>query len=401
MSVGTGARSTGRTAAAAASPAFLLPAAYCYFFRLLARYNARVTCVGFFGLPGCGKSTVFHALTRQAIAPQFLGYDLKPHQAVVKNPEARLEHLAKYYKSRAVVYATMEFLDIPGIDPAQTEQKLMAAVLDHYRRVDALALVVNLFSREQGPQAAAVGMRSLLDELLLIDLLAAEKHGGSAAKLAQLKTDRESAARRDLLARMKEQFEDGVPLRAMGLSAEEEKSVRELGWLTGKPVIAVLNVADDDLAKPDDEITGLPEVLALAEGEGIVTVRMAAALEAALVDLDSAEAAEYMAEFGVSEPALPRFIRTAYECLGLITYLTGSEKECRAWSLKRGSNAQQAAGVIHSDLARGFIRAETVAFSDFVQYKDMAAAKAAGKVRLEGKEYVVADGDILLIRFNV
>lgn len=357
-------------------------------------------CIGFFGLPGCGKSTVFHALTRQAVAPQFLTVDLKPHQAMVKIPEPRIDHLANYYKTRNVVYATMEFLDIPGFDPASTEQKLMTAVLEHYRRVDALALVINLFDKQQAANAGA-GARSLLEELLLLDLLAVEKAAGTTARLAQLKADRESQARHALLLKMKGLLEDGVPVRRMQLTAEEEKSVRELSLLSAKPLIAVLNVADDALAIPDAAIGGIGEVLNLAEEEQVDCVRMAAALEAALSDMSDAEAQEYMAEFGVSEAALPRFIRTAYDSLGLITFLTASEKECRAWSLRRGSNAQQAAGVIHSDLARGFIRAETIAYGDFVQYKDMAAAKAAGKVRLEGKEYVVVDGDILHIRFNV
>jgi ribosome-binding ATPase len=355
-------------------------------------------CIGFFGLPGSGKSTVFHALTHQAVAPQYLTADLKPHQAMVKIPDSRLEWLSAHYKTRSTVHASTEFLDIPGFDPASTERKLMTAVLEHYRRVDALALVVKLF---EDAGSAAAGMQSLLDELLLLDLLAVEKQAASTAKAAMLKADHDSIARRDLLARMKTQLEDGVPVRRMGLPPEEERLIRELGLLSGKPLIAVLNVADDDLARSDVEVPGLAASLMLCAAEGIAAVRMAASLEAALADMAQSEAAEYMAEYGVSEAALPRFIRVAFDCLGLITYLTGSDKECRAWPLRQGANAQQAAGVIHSDLARGFIRAETVAFSDLVQYGDMAAAKAAGKVRLEGKEYIVADGDILHIRFNV
>lgn len=359
-----------------------------------------MTSVGFVGLPGSGKSTVFHALTRQAVAPQFLGYDLKPHQAVVKIPDARLEWLNTHYKARSCVPATMEFVDIPGFDPASTEQKLMTAVLEHYRRCDALVLVVDMFSPGAAAQAAR-GMRAILDELTILDLVAVERAAGNVEKAARLKGDRESHAKFELLTRIKAQLEEAVPLRRMDLGEEELKHLRDMALFSGRPVIVLLNLSEDDYAKPDANIPGMAEALAVAQGEGLLTLRFAAALEAALAEMTDDEAREYMAEFGVAEPALPRFIRAAFDALGQITYLTGSEKEVRAWALKRGSNAQQAAGVIHSDLARGFIRAETVAFSDLVQYGSFVAAKSAGKVRLEGKEYIVADGDVLLIRFNV
>jgi ribosome-binding ATPase len=359
-----------------------------------------MTSVGFVGLPGGGKSTVFHALTRQAVAPQFLGYDLKPHQAVVKIPDPRLDWLAVHYKARSVVNATMEFVDIPGFDPASTEQKLMTAVLEHYRRCDALVLVVDLFSHDAA-QKAAKGMRALLDELALLDLVAVERAAGNVEKAVRLKGDPESRARFDLLGRAKAQLEEAIPLRRMELPEDDLKHLRDLGLFSGKQLIVLLNVSEDDFAKPDADVPGLLETQAVADAEGLLTLRFAAALESALAEMTDDEAKEYMAEFGVTEPALPRFIRAASSCLGLITYLTGSEKEVRTWALKRGSNAQQAAGVIHSDLARGFIRAETVAFSDLVQCGSFVAAKSAGKVRLEGKDYIVADGDVLHIRFNV
>jgi GTP-binding protein YchF len=360
-----------------------------------------MTCVGFFGLPGCGKTTVFRALTCQAVAPQYLSYDLKPHQAVVKIPDKRLDKLAEVVKPRdKVINATVEFVDIPGFDPAGTETKLKNAVLEHYRRVDALALTVNLWDPAVA-RTAASGIRSLLEELVLLDLVSVERTAKSIAKAAQVESDQEVAARYDLLTRLESMLESGTPVRRMGLTFAELKGVSDLGLLSAKQMLAVLNVAEDDFAKAAMEIGGLPEVLELADAEQLPAVRFSAALEAELATLSDAEATEYMEEFGITEAALPRFVRAAHEALGLITFLTFTDKECRAWSLGRGMNAQQAAGVIHSDMARGFIRAETIAFETFVEYEDMAAAKASGKVRLEGKEYVVQDGDILRIRFNV
>jgi hypothetical protein len=319
---------------------------------------------------------------------------------VVKIPDPRLAWLAAMHKARTRVEATMEFVDIPGFDPASTEQKLAHAVLEHYRRCDALVLVVNVFHAGEADKAAR-GMRAILDELVILDLISAERTVGSLEKAAKLKADKESAARHALLLAVKRRLEEGVPLRRMELSADEQRQLRELAFFSAKPVLALLNIADEDYGKPAAEIPGLEEAQRFADGEGVPHMRFAAALEAALAGMDEDEAREYMAEFGVAEPALPRFIHAAYGCLGLITFLTGTEKECRAWSLRRGLNAQQAAGVVHSDMARGFIRAEAIAFSDLVQCGSLSAAKAAGKVRLEGKDYIVADGDVLLIRFNV
>jgi ribosome-binding ATPase len=358
-----------------------------------------MTNVGFFGLPGSGKSTVFKALTRQAVEPQFLGFDLKPHQAVVKIPDARLDRLSEYYKTRSTVHATMEFVDIPGYDPAETEAKLKTAVLEHYRRSDALALVIDLFHPASAVQAAA-SMRKLLDELTIMSYITAETALARLEKQARLK-DKDALPKFELVQRILKGLEDGVPVRRMELDAPERKLIREYAFLSEKPLIAVLNVADDAHALPGADIPGMEDALAVCAEEAIEPVRLSAALEAEIAGMDDAEAAEYMAEFGVTEPALPRFIRAAYSSLGLITFLTASEKECRSWSITRGMNAQQSAGVIHSDLARGFIRAETIHYDDLVQYPTEAAAKAAGKIRLEGKEYPVKDGDILHIRFNV
>jgi len=359
-----------------------------------------VTSVGFFGLPGSGKSTIFTALTRQAVEPQFLGYDLKPHQAVVRIPDPRLDALSALLKARKTVHNTVEFVDIPGFDPAGTESKLKRAVLEHYRRCDALALTVNLFDPAAAGDAGS-GMRALLDELTLLDLVTVEGAAQRLEKAARLKADEDSAKRLKLLGRLHAQLEDGQPIRRAPPSDDEQRLLREYGLLSAKPVIAIFNVAEDDVARSDSGIAGMAGAWQAAEDEGLEIVRLSATMQAGLAELSDEEIAEYMAEFGVEELALPKLIRAAFDCLGLLTFFTGTEKECRAWSLRRGANAQQAAGVIHSDMARGFIRAETIAGETLVQYGGLAAARADGKVRLEGKEYIVADGDFLTIRFNV
>lgn len=356
--------------------------------------------IGFFGLPGSGKSTIFSALTRQAVEPQFLSYDLKPHQAVVRIPDARLDALSALLKARKTVQNTIEFVDIPGFDPAGTEAKLKRAVLEHYRRCDALALTVNMFDPSAAPQAGP-GMHALLDELILLDLVTVESAAQRLDKAARLKADDESAARLKLLTRLQQHLEEGRPVRQLELAGDEERLLREYGLLSAKPVIAVLNIAEDDIPRSDSQIPGMAGAWRAAEEKKLEIVRLSATMQAGLAELSDEEIAEYMAELGVDELALPKLIRAAYECLNLITFFTGTEKECRAWSLKRGANAQQAAGVIHSDMARGFIRAETIIGETLVQYGGLAAARADGKVRLEGKEYIVADGDFLTIRFNV
>jgi GTP-binding protein YchF len=362
--------------------------------------------VGLFGAPGGGKSTVFAALTRQSSAPQFLGLDLKPTHAMAKIADPRLDRLVELVEPRSVVHATCEFVDRPGFDPASTEQKLKTAVLEHYRRCDALAFVVGLFDdalRELDPTGAETlkQTRSVLEELVLADLVAVENAAARVEKQAKHKTDKEAEAKYALLMRLKTGLEAGQPLRRAEMDKEEQKLLRDMALLSSKPLVAVLNVAEDDYSRPDADVPGLAALLKLCEEEGIPALRMSARIEADLAAMEDSEAAEFMQEYGISEPALHRFVRSAFDAMGLFTFFTAGEQEVRSWPLRKGSNAQQAAGVIHSDLARGFIRAETAAYSDFVAGGGWSGAKANGKVRLEGKEYLVADGDVLLIRFNV
>jgi GTP-binding protein YchF len=359
-----------------------------------------MTSVGLIGLPGSGKSTVFQALTRQSVAAQFLGYDLKPHQAVVKIPDQRLDYLSDFYKTKSTVNAVLEFMDLPGFEPASTEQKLKNAILGHYAKADTLVLVANCWE-EFVQDEADKGIRRMLEELVLLDAARIESTANTLEKQARLKASAETVDKYNLLVRLRGELENGVAVRQLNLTEPELRLLRDVAPMSLKPVIAVLNVADDAAASVDGDIPGLAAAQSACAAAGVEALRMPAHLEAELAGMEPQEAAEFMAEFGVNEPGLPRFIRAAFSTLGLITFLTASEKECRSWSLRRGSTAQQAAGSIHSDLARGFIRAETVAYSDFVELGGEAGAKAGGKYRLEGKDYIVNDGDILHIRFNV
>jgi len=273
-------------------------------------------------------------------------------------------------------------------------------VLEHYRKCDALALVVDLFSGRPADHVLN-GVRALLDELILLGLVTLERAMPRLAKAAQNKADKESGQRFALLTRVQEALESGVPVRRLEFDHAEQRLLREYAFISAKPVLLVLNVADSDFSRPAAEIAGFTELEQLAADEGLECIKVCAALEAELADMEPAEAAEYMAEFGFSEPSLPRFIRAAFHLLGLVTFFTGSEKEVRSWPLAAGSNALGAAGVIHSDMAKGFIRAETIAFDELIDYGGLSAARAAGKLRLEGKDYTVKDGDLLTIRFNV
>lgn len=351
-------------------------------------------------MPGAGKTTVFSALSCQQVEPQYLGFDVKPHRATVTIPDKRLEEVGALAKSKRTVHNTIEFVDIPGFNPAVTDRKLVTAMLEHYRRCDALALVVNLFDPAQAA-AAGAGMRNLLDELVLIDLVIAEGSARRLEKAARMKADRDSEERFKLLQRIIGELEEGTPVRRMTFDVNEHRLIREYAFFSGQPVVVVVNVRDSDIPKALNEIAGMGKVLAVADEEQLESVQLSATLQVELCAMDEAEALEYMAEFGVSELAVPKLIRACFESLDLITFYTATEKECRAWSLQRGATAHEAAGVVHSDMARGFIRAETVAGDDYVQYGGLAGAKTAGKMRLEGKDYVVADGDVLYIRFNI
>ncbi len=361
--------------------------------------------VGIVGLPNVGKSTLFNALSEAgAEAANYPFCTIEPNVGVVPVPDARLERLAELAGSKAVLPATIEFVDIAGlVAGASKGEGLGNQFLAHIREVDALCHVVRCFEDPNvvhvaGSVDPARDVEIIETELLLKDLDTAEKRVERAQKGAKTGA-KEAKAELAFYERLRDHLGDGSPARTMPLATDDEgRLLRDVFLLTAKPVLYAANVAEEDLA---DGNAYVEQVRAIAEKEGAGVVLVSAEFEAQLAELDDEERAEFLAAAGQTEPGLDRLIRAAYDLLGLITYFTAGPKESRAWTIRRGTKAPQAAGVIHTDFEKGFIRAETIAFADYDRFGTEAAARAAGAMRSEGKEYVVNDGDVMLFRFNV
>jgi ribosome-binding ATPase len=346
--------------------------------------------LGIIGKPRSGKTTVFNAAAGQQEAVG--DFSKTVHRALIAVPDKRLYALAELVSPKKITHAQIEFLDVPGL---QGQESQSFEVSDDLRQTEAFVMVINAFASDADPAAE---IRALIEEMILLDQVLVETNMERKGRRAKLTGDRSGQRDIDVLGRCLDMLRKEQPLIDMPLTVEEDKSLRGYQFLSMKPLLLVLNIAEDDLPRAKDIYDAHKSVIEPGKRELAV---MCGKVEMELVGLEEGDRADFMKDLGISTPATDQVIQKSYALLGLISYLTAGEPEVRAWTIRRGTTAQKAAGVIHSDIERGFIRAEVIAYDDYVALKTQAAIKAAGKLRLEGKEYVVADGDVILFRFNV
>lgn len=358
---------------------------------------------GIVGLPNVGKSTLFNCLTKAGVeASNYPFCTIEPNVGIVPVPDPRLQQLAAIVTPERILPTTMEFVDIAGIVKGASEgEGLGNKFLANIRETDAIAHVVRCFENTDvvhvaGKIAPLDDIEIIHTELALADLETVQKAILRLQK--QVKSgDKNAVVEVTTLEKIREQLNQGKPARALTLTKEEKERVKSIQLLTMKPTLYIANVAEDGFTNNPY----LDQVKTIAAQENAQVVAVCAAIEAEIAELEDAEKADFLKELNLSEPGLDRVIHAGYKLLGLETYFTAGVKEVRAWTISIGTTAPQAAGVIHTDFEKGFIRAEVISYDDFIKYKGEQGAKDAGKWRLEGKEYVVQDGDVMHFRFNV
>jgi len=359
--------------------------------------------VAIVGLANTGKTTIFNALTGLNVETTiYPSQAAEPHVGVVRVPDSRLERLSEIYKPKKTTYATVEYIDYIGLTKGDIEQN--KKVFDLIKDTEAIVHVIRAFEDEvivhplgdidPGRDAQTVELEMIFGDLELIDKrLERMEQGAKRGK-------KPDEAEKKLLLKCKESLENETPLRDLDFSEEEQKAMRHLQFMSIKPEVIVLNVAESDITSEKTAKT-ISELEGIFKGRQVKILGLCGKIEMEIAQLSAEEAHVFLDDLGIAEPALNRLIRVSYDLLGLISFLTAGEDEVRAWTINRGMNAQKAAGKIHSDIERGFIRAELVSYDDFIACGGMAGAREKGLLRLEGKTYEVKDGDIINFRFNV